>query len=175
MPVLAKKDAERLTLAAVREAFPSFLAGVSFRPEDTETPDFVGIDSDGHNVGLELTTWLNGQQTSDFARRNKIREQILEALGRQVYEPPTNLSSSVIFPNWADYISKNHYEQLREQFRSLTLQMDGELPARRKQHWEVLLPEERFDFEIQQYDLKSYPVVQRYFSSVWFRELEAVS
>jgi len=172
MPTLAKKAAERSTLYAVREAFPSFLAGINFSPEDTESPDFVGTDRDGHFVGLELTNWLNEQQTRNIARHDKLREHILRILGHQITEHPANLSSAVIFPDWDVHISRNHHEQLREQFQSLVQQVDGELRARRDGHWKVLQAEERFDFEIYRPDLQAYPIIQKYFLSIWFREID---
>jgi hypothetical protein len=165
-----QKAEERDVLEIVRTSFPAFLPEVDFDLESAETPDFLGKDKSGRVVGLELTRWLNLSQTAAAVKRERIRAAMLNAIDCQRHPHPANISSAVIFPKWDRDIEDRHVQRFGDEFYALVESINGNWDRLRSGHWKPLPPEQRFDHEVYLCDHKQHATLNRYISSIWFRE-----
>ena len=82
------------TIEAIVNLFPTFLGGVKFRIVANDPPDFISETREGEDrrrIGLELTRWLDGRQTGDSARRDRVRKTILDILRSGGSSHPLNI------------------------------------------------------------------------------------
>ena len=78
------------------------MRGIQFVPLDppNDPPDFLGTDRDGRNIGLELTRWLDGEQTKASIDRESFANDFLGVLKSErvatvtAFTDPRLLSSS---------------------------------------------------------------------------------
>ena len=165
-----QKEEEREILETVRMSFPAFLPEVDFDQDSSETPDFLGKDKSGRGVGLELTRWLNLNQTAAAVKRERIRVAMLNAIDCQTHPHPANISSAVIFPRWDRDVEDRHLKCFSDEFYALVESINGSWDQLRSGHWKPLSPEQRFDHEVYLSDHKEHATLNRYVSSIWFRE-----
>ena len=150
--------------------FPTFLNGTTFVRGTKDPPDFIGRCVGGQKIGVELTSWLHSSQTRDADGRKKMRKDILRIIDLERFPHPVNFSSVVVMPQWGKRIRESHYQRFRDEFYAAARHTDGVWKALRERHWRSLRPEERFDYEAHQSDLKLYPTLCRYIDSIWFTE-----
>lgn len=165
-----KRADEEQVVAFIASAFPGFLDGTLFRAVDTDPPDFLGTSADGRRIGLELTSWLNGDQVAAARGRDSMRRDLLRVIDWEKHPRPRNFGFAVIMPRWNEKIRRNHYQALCREFHSATRDVDDRWRLLRDGHWRTLLPEERFSFETSQSDLERYPTLRKYVLSIWFTE-----
>jgi len=74
----SKWERERRIFASFLEAAPDFANAKIFdwRHNNNEAPDILCVDCLGNRIGVELTEWLDGQQTSDFAFWEKLLSSV---------------------------------------------------------------------------------------------------
>jgi hypothetical protein len=70
-----QQNEERSILDAVASVAPTFFEGINFALAEPDPPDFIGESITGLRIGLELTSWLNNQQTRDA--QNELRRKLL--------------------------------------------------------------------------------------------------
>jgi hypothetical protein len=165
-----QKAEETAILETVRATFPAFFPDVDFTSGSSETPDFIGKDKSDRVVGLELTRWLNLNQTASAVKRERIRLAMLKAINCPFHSHPENISSAVIFPRWDIELENRHIQCFSDEFHALVDLISGKWDVLRSSHWRPLLPNQRFDYEVYLSDCKQYAVLARCVSSIWFRE-----
>jgi hypothetical protein len=92
-----QREEEQSVLKEVSSSVPQFLLGTSFVPATSDPPDFVGKDDNGSVIGLELTSWLNGEQVSAAEGRERMRSYLLKITKWTEHPRPSNASSGRIF------------------------------------------------------------------------------
>ncbi|HOL72933.1 MAG TPA: hypothetical protein PKW45_15905 [Bryobacteraceae bacterium] len=87
----AQRDEEKVIFAAFYALQPDF-AGVpikEWRIAESDPPDIICITDSGRTIGVELAEWLHQREMSAGKLRERIEQQLLEAIG----EPqPVNTS-----------------------------------------------------------------------------------
>jgi hypothetical protein len=154
----------------VSSVFPTFLDGISFVAASTDPPDFLGQCESGRRIGLELTSWLDGNQVSAARTRERMRRDLLRIVEWEKHPRPRNFCSVVIMPRWNEKIRKDHYQDFCKDFHAATQDVDKAWKTLRDGHWRTLRPEERFDYEMHQSDINRYPALTNHISSIWFTE-----
>jgi hypothetical protein len=162
------QEEEQDLLKQLSLCFPGFMDGMKFAQVKSDPPDFLGIDGNGHHVGLELTSWLDGKQVGSTERRERMRADLLRITDWRKYQRPLNFSSVVILPHWGKKIRASHSEGLCREFHTAIQEIDRNRDVLKKQHWRGLATGERFDFEAYNFHLKEYPILCEYVSSIWF-------
>ncbi len=150
----SKQQSEMKIIEAILDLFPTFLSGMKLRIVTNDPPDFISEAPErGKNrgrIGLELTRWLDGIQTGDSVRRDRIRKTILDIVGLAGCSHPSNIRSVVLVPRWDETIAQDHRSRFREEFYRALQHFGQSLRQRRDQHWRELGPTERFDCELRE-------------------------
>jgi len=157
--------------AVVRDIarFSTFLGGASFVRPRKDPPDFLAKGG-GEVIGLELTSWLDSMQTRAAQGRARMSGDLLSILDSQCHRCPANISSAVIFPKWGMRIRQAHRQPLKDEFYAAVQSVAQDWKSLREKHWRPLRPDERFSYEAYQAELKAYPTLCRYVSSICFFE-----
>jgi hypothetical protein len=167
-----QQDEERSILDAVALTAPTFLDGIAFIPAEPDPPDFIGESATGLRIGLELTSWLNDQQTRESQNHERMRQNLLGILNEKKHPRPRRISSAVVMPRWERRaVGRRDVERFSNEFQAATKMIDEAWPTLRKDHWRTLRPDERFDYEAHEFNLRPYTTLTKYVSSIWFREL----
>src|SRR5580692_461295 len=95
-----QRDEENAILKQISSSFPAFMRGIKFVPANPDPPDFVGEGEGGERIGLELTSWLNCDQTRAAAGRERMRADLQNILDWRNHPIPENFSSAVVMPRW---------------------------------------------------------------------------
>jgi hypothetical protein len=151
-------------------SFPTFLNGATFDRSRKDPPDFLGKCVNGQIIGLELTSWLDSKQTKAAQGRVYMSDDLLRIIDWERHPRPVNISSAVIFPKWGKRVREAHRQRFKDEFHAAVQNFDGVLKRLRGKHWRSLSPEECFSYEAHQNELKSYPTLCRYVSSICFFE-----
>lgn len=154
----------------VSSIFPTFLDGVTFAAASTDPPDFLGECADGRKIGLELTSWLSGDEVRAAQGRERMREDLLRILDWEKHPRPENFRFMVIMPRWGERIKKDHYQDFCREFYAATQQIDASWKTLRDGHWKALRPEEPFDYEMHENNVKRFPMLSKHISSIWFNQ-----
>jgi hypothetical protein len=139
-------EEEQSVLAEVSSSFPQFLSGTRFVPVTSDPPDFVGKDDNGSIIGLELTSWQNGEQVNAAEGRERMRLDLLKIAKWAEHPRPSNVSSVIIVPRWGKRIRASDVPTFREEFYKMIVDIDSRWSILRSQHWQRLFAEQRFDF-----------------------------
>lgn len=154
--------------AYVSSIFPTFLDGITFAAASTDPPDFLGERADGRKIGLELTSWLSGDEVRAAQGRERMREDLLRILDWA--KRPKNFDFLVIMPRWGERIKRSHYQDFCREFDAATQQIDDSWKTLRNGHWKALRPEDPFDYEMHENDVKRFPMLSQHVSSIWFNQ-----
>ena len=121
-----------------------------------DPPDLVGSG----RIGLELTEWLNPNQTTEAMRRLRMRGDLLRLLNEQSLPAPQNYRLVFVRPRWVK-ISGKEIESLRLQFHTMCQQKDlcwhSDPSVQLGWAWVI---EQSF---------AAYPMLQKYIASVRFK------
>jgi hypothetical protein len=71
-----QRDEENAILKQVSSSFLAFMRGITFVLANPDPPDFVGEGEGGKRIGLELTSWLNCDQTRAADGRERMRADL---------------------------------------------------------------------------------------------------
>jgi hypothetical protein len=99
MSARRQQNEERSILDAVARIAPTFFEGIAFIPAEPDPPDFIGKSTTGVRIGLELTSWLNDQQTRESQNHERMRQNLLDLLSDERHPRPGEISA-VIMPHW---------------------------------------------------------------------------
>jgi hypothetical protein len=102
--------------------------------------------------------------------RARMSDDLLSIVDSQRHHRPANISSAVIFPKWGTRVRQAHRRPLKNDFYAAVQSFDQVLKSLREKHWRPLSPDERFSYEAHQTELKAYPSLCRYVSSICFFE-----
>ncbi|MGC2420782.1 MAG: hypothetical protein WA405_03930 [Candidatus Acidiferrales bacterium] len=163
-----QRDQENAVIRDIAR-FSSFLGGASFVRPRKDPPDFLAKEG-GEVIGLELTSWLDSTQTRAAQGRARMSDDLLSILDWQRHPRPASISSAVIFPKWGTRVRQAHRQPLKDDFYAAVQSFDQALESLREKHWRPLSPDERFSYEAHQAELKAYPTLCRYVSSICFFE-----
>jgi len=164
------EENEKEITAYVSSIFPTFLDGITFAAASTDPPDFLAECADGSKIGLELTAWLSDDEVRAAQGRERMRVDLLTILDWEKHPRPRNFRSVVIMPRWGEKIKKDHYKDFCREFHAATQKIDDSWKTLRNGHWKALGPNESFDYEMHENDVKRFPMLSKHVSSIWFNQ-----
>lgn len=86
-----RTSTEQEILDSLLKAYPAFLSEELTWAPGPEPPDFIGTSTRGERFGLELTEWLNEDQTTVSISNEKSRNALLSAIDSEHRERPRPL------------------------------------------------------------------------------------
>jgi hypothetical protein len=173
MSARRQQNEERSILDAVTRIAPTVFDGITFIPAEPNPPDFIGESTTGLRMGLELTSWLNDQQTRESQNHERMRRNLLDLLSDERHPRPGEIPA-VIMPHWnKKTVGRQDVERFIREFHGAVRMIDTAWPTLRKNHWRTLGPEDRFDYEAHEFNLRQFKTLTRYVSSIWFIERQA--
>lgn len=117
------KQPEKEILEIIIQTRPGFLDLAKWE-EGPDPPDAIVIDKSWRRIGLELTEWLDTQQTTRSKTIQKHEIQWLLALDTEHHEPPTHFSPVQITFREDVRFSKLDEASFRKEFQELVAYLD---------------------------------------------------
>lgn len=121
-------------------------------------PDIIAITDSGKKIGIELKSWVNREQITEARREERIRDNILKAIGEQ----PPNESQHIGYI-WLSAkqvrFDQRDAAQFQQEMFGLIEQVDNTWPQ--KPDWDQELFENVHDFT-------GFPILEKYLHSVEF-------
>jgi len=124
-------------------------------------PDIIAIPQSGKRIGIELKSWVNREQIAEARKEERIRANILNAIGEQGHNNTKHIGHVWL---WAKQVRFDQFEaqEFRRQLFSLIEQVDREWAQ--KPDWD-----QDSDFKNDERDeLARFPVLAKYLHQVAF-------
>ena len=149
------KSQERELFEIILKTYPKFLNQVHWE-EGPDPPDVIITDGSGRKVGVELTEWLNPDQTTRSITIQENEIQWLLALNTEQYDVPKHFCPVQIRFRADVRFSKHELDLFRKEFYELVEYLD--------RHWIELFagtPQTLWN------DFTEYPTLRRRVQSFW--------
>jgi hypothetical protein len=123
-----------------------------------ERPDIICITSSGKKIGVELKSWVTREQIAEARKEERIRDNILKAIGEQPPNETQHIGYVWLSPKQVRFEAQHGSDFTRQIFR-LIERVDNEWsqrPKRDQDHW------------LDVSDFSGFPILEKYLNSVRF-------
>ncbi|HXL80200.1 MAG TPA: hypothetical protein VN951_04920 [Pyrinomonadaceae bacterium] len=121
-------------------------------------PDILAVTESGKKIGVELKSWLNQQEIREAKKQDRIRKDLLTAIGEQPPNKTKHIGSVWLHEKQIRFNRRDAISFRREMFDFIE-QTDAAWPHETSQSDDVK----------RVYDLASFPILEKYLSGVEFR------
>ncbi len=121
-------------------------------------PDIIAVATSGKRIGLELKGWVNREQISEARKQERIRDNVLKAIGDQPSNETKHIGYIWLSAKEARFDSADAAD-FREQIFTLIEQVDNNWSQ--KPDWDQELSENVHDFT-------NFPILEKYLNGVRF-------